>query len=254
MGYRHGSFVWLEHLSHDGPRAQRFYEALFGWRTDTMAIGGNPPLPLIRANGHCIGSYRDVADVAPVQWMPYMSVADVDMSFHDALAAGATSLMPPNDYGQAGCGAMLAGPDDARFVIWTGARGDPPDAAQYALGDWCWTELVTLDEPRSLAFFERVFGFRIECREPDGGGARYQVLIQNGRPRAGLRSAAAPQSVSFWLPYVQVADCEAASEQALALGARRVGSTREVPGVGRSSLLIDPLGALFATVCTDPVE
>jgi predicted enzyme related to lactoylglutathione lyase len=228
MGYRHGSFVWLEHLSHDGSRAQRFYEALFGWRTDVMAVGGNPPLPLIRANGHCIGSYREVASEAPVQWMPYLSVADVDMAFHDALAAGATSLMPPNDYAQAGSGAMLAGPDGARFVIWTSSRGDPPDAAQYAPGDWCWTELVTLDEQQSLAFFGRVFGFSNRSRETDAGGERYHVLMQGDRPRAGLRPAVAPQSVSIWLPHIRVVDCEAASRQAQSLGARAVGSTREV--------------------------
>lgn len=251
MRYRHGSFVWLEHLSHDASAAERFYETLFGWRTDTMAIAGNPPLPLIRANGHCIGSYRDVADAAPVQWMPYLSVADVDASFHDALVAGASSLMPPNDYAQAGTGAMLAGPAGARFVIWTSTRGDPPDAAQFAIGDWCWTELLTLDAQRSLAFFASVFGLRSESRPAAGGAGSYHVLIQGDRPRAGVRAAVAPQSVSLWLPYFRVADCDAASEQALALGALKVGAAREMPGIGRASLLLDPLGALFAVVRTD---
>ena len=254
MGYRHGSFVWLEHLSHDGARAQRFYEALFGWRTDSIAIADNPPLPLIRSNGHCFGAYREVPSEVPVQWMPYLSVADVDASFHDALAAGATPLMPPNEYGKAGTGAGLTGPAGAAFVIWAGTHGDRPYVARPPVGDWYWTELVTLDEQRSLDFFERVFGLRNECRGSDGAGGRYHVLIQNDVPRAGLRQATPPQSISFWLPYFRVTECEAATEQALALGARKVGSTREQPAVGRSSLLIDPLGALFAVVCTDRAD
>ncbi|MBS0317499.1 MAG: hypothetical protein JSR49_10285, partial [Proteobacteria bacterium] len=107
---------------------------------------------------------------------------------------------------------------------------------------------------RSLDFFERVFGLRGESRGSDGSGGRYHVLIRNDLPCAGLRRAVAPQSISFWLPYFRVAECEAATEQALALGARKVGSTREQPEVGRSSLLIDPLGALFAVVCTERAD
>src|SRR5574337_903200 len=196
MGYRHGSFVWLEHLSHDGAQVQRFYEALFVWRTDSIAIADNPPLPLIRSNGFCFGAYRYVPSAAP--------------------------LMTPNDYGQAGAGAGLAGPAGAAFVIWAGTHGDRPYVARPPVGDWCWTELVTLDEQRSLDFFERIFGLRGEYRGSDGAGGRYHVLMQNDVPCAGLRRAAPPQSISFWLPYFRVTECEAATEQALALGARKV--------------------------------
>ena len=38
-GYLHGKFVWFEHLSNDVGAASAFYQSLFGWRTERIAMG-----------------------------------------------------------------------------------------------------------------------------------------------------------------------------------------------------------------------
>ena len=41
MSYTPGRFVWFEHLSNDIPKARAFYEKLFGWNAETMAMPGH---------------------------------------------------------------------------------------------------------------------------------------------------------------------------------------------------------------------
>ncbi len=47
MAYLPGKFVWFEHLSNDIAKARGFYEKLFGWNTEMMAMGSGDPYPVI---------------------------------------------------------------------------------------------------------------------------------------------------------------------------------------------------------------
>ena len=38
MSYTPGRFVWIEQLSAERPKARAFYEKLFGWNTEMMAM------------------------------------------------------------------------------------------------------------------------------------------------------------------------------------------------------------------------
>ncbi|MCB2008128.1 MAG: VOC family protein, partial [Rhodoferax sp.] len=63
--------------------------------------------------------------------------------------------------------------------------------------------------------------------------------------RAGAMQQA-PESPmpSFWLPYIHVADCDAAGAKARELGAvRTILPPTDIPGIGRFTVIIDPLGA-----------
>ena len=251
MDYHHGKFVWFEHLSRDLPKARAFYDALFGWCTDTVEIPGSVPYPMIHHGGHGIGGFREAPVGTSVRWMPYLSVADVDASFRDAIAAGGKPIMPPIEYGAVGSGALLADPTGAEFVIWTSTRGDPPDAAEIAVGDWYWAELVTTDETKALAYYESVFGFTSEGMDMGPMGT-YYLLKKDGTPRAGLMRAPEPNDGSNWLPYVRVADCDVSTTKAQSLDARIAVPPRDIPGIGRFSVLIDPLGAAIAVMQSQP--
>lgn len=49
---------------------------------------------------------------------------------------------------------------------------------------------------------------------------------------------------SNWLPYIHVADCDAASKKATKLGAvKTIVPPTDIPNIGRFTVLIDPLGA-----------
>jgi predicted enzyme related to lactoylglutathione lyase len=56
-----------------------------------------------------------------------------------------------------------------------------------------------------------------------------------------------PASVpSYWMPYFQVADCDATAARAGELGAKFMVGPQDIPSTGRFAILEDPQGAVFA--------
>lgn len=245
MNHLHGKFVWFEHLSGDTAAARRFYEALFGWRTESMPMGAAEPYARIVNGSDGIGGYRHAPPGAASQWLPYLSVANVDACFAAALAAGAKALMPPADFGPVGRGATLADPTGAVFSLWRGAMGDRADAAATPAGDWHWNELMTPDVDQALAFYEGVFGYTHQ-RMDMGPQGRYYLLKQGDLMRAGLMRSPMADTPPMWMPYVAVADCDATAAKGKDLGARLIVAPTDIAGVGRFAALIDPLGAAIA--------
>ena len=99
MSYTPGRFVWFEHLSNDVPKAREFYEKLFGWNTEMMAMPSGAPYAMIHNGEAAIGGYAQAPAGSPSQWMSYLSVSEVDSAYKAALGAGAKSLVAPTDYG-----------------------------------------------------------------------------------------------------------------------------------------------------------
>lgn len=247
MEHLYGKFIWYEHMSQDIDRARAFYDALFGWRSELVSMGGTEPYPMIHHGVHGIGGYRKVPAEAPAHWVSYLSVPDVDASFKAVTAAGGKALMPPTDYGPVGRGAAVADPTGANFALWRGAQGDRPDLAETALGDWYWNELWTTDEKKALAFYESTFGFASEAMDMGAMGT-YYVLKKDGKSRAGLMRSTEPKAGSMWLPYVRVAACDASVAKAQSLGAQVAVPPTDIPNIGRFSVLLDPLGAPIAVI------
>ncbi|MGL6111017.1 MAG: VOC family protein [Rubrivivax sp.] len=245
MSQLHGKFVWFEHLSGDTAQARRFYDALFGWHTEMTPMGGPEPYPLIMNGDEGIGGFRTAPPGTPSLWMSYLSVADVDTSHTAALAAGASSLMPPTDFGPVGRGSTLADPTGAVFSIWRDAQGDRADAATTPVGDWHWNELMTPDETKALAFYERVFGYTHDSMDM-GPQGQYYLLKAGDVMRGGLMRAPMPDTPPLWMPYVAVADCDATAAKAKSLGAQIIVEPRDIPQVGRFAALIDAQGACIA--------
>lgn len=245
MSHVYGKFVWFEHLSADTAAASRFYDALFGWRTQATPMGGPEPYPLIKNGAEGIGGFRTAPAGAPAAWMSYLSVRDVNVAHAAALAAGGSSLMPPTDFGALGRGATLADPTGAVFCIWTDAQGDRADAARAPVGDWMWNELMTPDETKALAFYEGVFGFSHDTMDMGPQGT-YYLLKAGDTMRAGLMHSPMPDTPPMWVPYVAVVDCDATSAKARSLGAKVIVEPTDIPNVGRFGTLLDPQGACIA--------
>ncbi|MEP7301129.1 MAG: VOC family protein [Caldimonas sp.] len=246
MSHIPGKFVWFEHVCDDIAKARRFYEPLFGWHTEAVAMGGGEPYHVIHNGGTGIGGYSKAPAGAPNGWLSYLSVDDVDAAHKAALAAGAKSLMAPLDYGGAGRAATLADPTGAVFSLWKGAGDDPADVAEVPSGSWVWNELSTGDDQAALAFYEKAFGFSHDAMPMPQG--TYYILKHGDKGRAGLckgMDAAAPPR---WMQYVKVDDCDAASAKAAGLGARIVVPPSDIPGVGRFSMFADPQGAMLAVL------
>jgi len=250
MSYTPGRFVWFEHCSNDIAKARTFYEKLFGWNTELMAMPGSESYPVIHNGDNGIGGYAQAPAGTPTRWLSYLSVSDVDSAYKAALAAGAKSLMGPMDYGSAGRAATVADPTGGVFSLWRGAEGDPTETETTPPGGWIWNELATQDAKSALAFYEKAFGFSHDAMPmPDG---TYFILKQSDKGRAGLYKAKDAMMPTQWTPYVCVDDADATSAKAKSLGATVVVPPTDIPGVGRLALFNDPQTASIAILKPDP--
>lgn len=239
-----GKFVWFEHVCDDTRRARAFYETLCGWTTQPMPAGAQS-YDIISNAGTGIGGYRQAEPGAHAHWASYLSVPDVDQAFSAACAAGAKPVTQPMDFGPVGRGAVVTDPTGARLSLWCGARDDPADSPKTPVGGWCWNELHSTDAKAAVAFYTRVFAMSQDAMDMGPAGIYTILKDAAGQMRGGvMQQEAAVQAPSSWLPYIEVADCDATTRQAMQLGAlQTVAAPMTVEGIGRFSILIDPLGA-----------
>lgn len=102
-------------------------------------------------------------------------------------------------------------------------------------------ELRTDNLARACAFYGRLFGWRAETIRTQNGD--YLALSLGDRIEGGVYEHECGRP--FWLPYVEVADIAAVTEEARLLGASVVVSPREGPA-GWRSVLTAPAGATVA--------
>lgn len=102
-------------------------------------------------------------------------------------------------------------------------------------------ELNTPDASEASRFYQDLFDWTFQTQPAE---AEYRLF----RPDLGAAGAiySAPDVPSRWLPYINVADIQASTEKAQALGARLVRGVQEIPGHGWTSIVTDPWGAPIA--------
>lgn len=119
---------------------------------------------------------------------------------------------------------------------------------QNSPGRFCWMELGTSDPAAAKKFYGEVFGWTIQ--ETGGGDMEYAMLRLKEREVGGLYELNAEQKSQgippHWLSYVAVADADATTEKAKALGGSVLVGPLDVMEYGRMSVLQDPTGAAFA--------
>ena len=249
MNYLPGKFVWFEHVSNDAAKAKAFYSALCGWTVSPMPMG-DQPYDIIMNGADGIGGFRTAEPGMPSHWASYLSVADVDKSFAAAKAGGASGLMEPTNFGEVGRAAAIADPTGAAVCLWKGARDDPADVEKTPVGGWFWNELFTKDVKAAVAFYEKTFGFTHDEMDMGPQGTYYILKDKAGKMRGGAMQQPPGTPVpSNWLPYIAVADCDAAAAKATQLGAKSIMMPpTDIPNVGRFSWIIDPVGAAIAVI------
>lgn len=253
MSYLQGKFVWFEHASHDPAAARKFYEPLFGWHVENMPMQGLQ-YPMILNAGSGIGGFSTLLASqggSAARWVSYVSVGDVDRTYATALAAGAKSEAAPTDYGAVGRGAAIVDPTGARLSLWKSAQEDQPDT-DVPVGGWVWNELATSDVEMALAFYRRVLGYTVQTMDM-GEQGQYHVLQTGGdKGRGGVMRAPDPGMASQWIPYVHVADVDAALASAARLGATVCMGGTDIADVGRIGMFVDPQGAMLALIKPAP--
>jgi predicted enzyme related to lactoylglutathione lyase len=238
-----GRFVWHE-LTTQNPEASRaFYAELFGWKFDTH----DPDYVHITAAGEAVGGMlKAPAPFIPTHWLPYISVDDVDASLQKASAAGCELVAGPMEV-DPGRFVILRDPQGAMFTLWRARKGDMPEVAQPALGNFCWDQLDTGEPDAAFALYAQIFGW---SRAPSALSRDMTTLMRGERHACSLmKSAVRP---ARWLSFVVVDDLAAARERARKLGGKVVTERVDVPGVGAFCILQDTLGAVIAAFADSP--
>jgi hypothetical protein len=137
--------------------------------------------------------------------------------------------------------SVVADDLDGTFCLWQPAHATGTGDWSRQNGAFCWVELQTQQPAKSLAFYKAIGGFTEQHSDamPD-----YHVLTSDGQMRAGINKPPmeAPQA---WVPYVQVASCDASLDKAKKLGATVLVPAMEAKGVGRFAIFSDPQGGVL---------
>lgn len=110
-----------------------------------------------------------------------------------------------------------------------------------------WHDLLTPDEGACKSFYASVAGWHYVTEHSTdfawGGGEKDFVLaLREDEAGAGMVTQS-QEPFRGWIPYVEVEDVDRATSLACEQGGAVTKPPFEVPGVGRNSLLLDPLGA-----------
>ena len=105
-------------------------------------------------------------------------------------------------------------------------------------------ELNTTDLGAAKAFYQALFGWKLEDVDV-GGGMNYTMIDVGEGTGGGMMTHPMPGAPSSWLPYVLVDDIAAATEKAKGLGATVIRDVMEVMGAGSLSIITDPTGAVL---------
>jgi predicted enzyme related to lactoylglutathione lyase len=104
-------------------------------------------------------------------------------------------------------------------------------------------ELVSTDVKKAKSFYGSLFDW--ELKDVDMGTMTYTMVRVGQGTGGGMMQHPMPGQPSAWVPYVDVADVNAATAKAKSLGATLIRDVAEVPNEGLFSIIQDPTGAVL---------
>lgn len=244
---RQGTPVWYELSTSDVAAAQRFYEAVIGWKiADSGMAGLDYRLASVDA-AMVAGMLVPPMEGVPPWWAIYFAVEDCDKAAAAIKAAGGQVHVPPTDIPGVGRFAIVTDPQGAAFGILKGEGEGSVAFDQKKVGHGNWNELMSSDPKAGLAFYGGLFGWKATTAVDMGEMGTYQIFAHQGQDIGGMMGLGqAP--VSCWLPYFGVDGIDAAIARITANGGKVMNGPMEVPGGAFIAVATDPQGAHFAIV------
>jgi predicted enzyme related to lactoylglutathione lyase len=117
----------------------------------------------------------------------------------------------------------------------------PMEMTTYAHGVPSWADLGTTDQPKTAAFYEGLFGWKV-LDAPEGSGG-YQMATLKDKMVAGLGpSQGGPM---YWTTYINVDSADDIAARVAKAGGKAIVEPFDVMTAGRMGLFVDPPGAAF---------
>jgi predicted enzyme related to lactoylglutathione lyase len=115
----HGTVAWRELRTPDATAAGAFYAGWLGWKPVANDMGDFTYTVFHKGDEGVAGMMEMTGERAgiPAHWAITFNVDDVDAAYDTALAAGATTQMPPDDLPDVGRFAALVDPQGNHFGI-----------------------------------------------------------------------------------------------------------------------------------------
>jgi len=235
-------------MTTDVDKARGFYAALFPWKTRSVEMSPLGVTQRIEVGGAEIGGLVSLPSSEGIasHWMPYVLVKSVDAVVKRAKELGGFAPVPPTALDKVGRFAVIADPRGAHVSPFEMAAGAPTMATPPMghAGQVVWNEVLSDDPEGTAKFFADVFGWSMNKQEMGDLGT-YTMFMDGTEQRAGCTKAPDGASPS-WLTYWNVADVDKSFEKAKSLGAQVMMAPMDIPTVGRSAVVVDPTGAVFA--------
>jgi len=243
-------------LASPDPAASRdFYGKLFGWDvavTDDPQYGGYGIAHLADGGEDVAGIGPKMDPNAPPSWNVYIGTDDAAALGEKVQAAGGKVLMPAFDVGDMGRMAVFADPSGAVISAWQ--PGGEGSFRTGEVGTFGWAELNARGFETARDFYADVFGWSTTSSPMGEDQPDYHQFEADGENLLGAMemNPMVPAEVpSYWMPYFNVDDVDAAYQRALGIGASEVVAPSPMPG-GHFAIVTDPQGAMFGLLKVDP--
>lgn len=112
-------------------------------------------------------------------------------------------------------------------------------------GAFSWVEFQGEDVTSARSFYENVLGWQI-AEMPMQDNTTYPGIMVGEQPVGGFAAHSGAQG--SWLPYVTVDNVDQRTRAAKDAGGEILSEPFDAPGVGRISVVRDPMGAAIAFI------
>ncbi|MBZ5546007.1 MAG: VOC family protein [Acidobacteriia bacterium] len=119
-----GTLCWVDLMTSDPARANKFYSELFGWKLMTGEKDPSGYLHIMNGEEFIGGipPANNLPPGVPPHWLAYLRVSDCDASAAKAKSLGGTFHVPPMTLENVGRFAVVADPQGAVFAIFKESR------------------------------------------------------------------------------------------------------------------------------------
>jgi uncharacterized protein len=241
-----GRFIWHELVTSDTAAAVAFYGELFGWKASAMDMGPGGTYTIWKSGDKDVagGVSPQQAKGIPPHWNVYFTTTDADATVTRVKELGGKVMAPAADIPNVGRFAVLVDPVGTSFSVLA-PKDEREDTGKFSPGEFCWVEAHVDDPAAALAFYTKVFGWKVKEVPMAGIGTYNELLREGDKTAAGLLKKTMP-SPNAWLSYIAVDDVDAAVKRAARLRGIVLAPAMDIPKIGRFAVLKDPTGAVFA--------